>query len=251
MKPFSELLSLTGRTAVVTGGASGIGLAIAQRLAGQGAVVCLVDRNEKVAEIAASLGSQHCGVHTDVTDEAAIKTACSTILSQLGHVDILVNNAGIALIASAAELETSAWDLTMAINLRAPFLFARALGPAMCKKGFGRIVNIASQAALVALDKHAAYSASKAGILGLTKVLAFEWGPSGVTVNAISPTVVETELGKQVWSGPVGDAFRAQVPTGRFAQPDEVACAVAYLVSNAAAMVNGENLVVDGGYTIR
>ena len=121
----------------------------------------------------------------------------------------------------------------------------------MGANGFGRIINIASQAALVALDKHAAYSASKAGILGLTKVLALEWGPLGVTTNAISPTVVETELGKQVWAGPVGDAFRAQVPVGRFAQPDEIALAVTYLVSDGAAMVNGENFVIDGGYTIR
>ncbi|GBQ61673.1 2-deoxy-D-gluconate 3-dehydrogenase [Ameyamaea chiangmaiensis NBRC 103196] len=251
MKALSELLSLSGQVAVVTGGASGIGLAIARRLAEQGARLCLIDRSDTVAATATSLGDGHIGVQADVTDEAAIVSACETALSTLGRVDILINNAGIALIAPAAETTTETWDLTFAINMRAPFLFARTLGPAMCERGHGRIVNIASQAALVALDKHAAYSASKAGILGLTKVLAFEWGPRGVTTNAISPTVVETELGKKVWAGPVGDAFRAEVPTRRFAQPDEIACAVLYLVSDAAAMVNGENFVIDGGYTIR
>ncbi|MBB2203722.1 GolD/DthD family dehydrogenase [Gluconacetobacter takamatsuzukensis] len=251
MKPFSDLFSLCSRTALVTGGASGIGFAIAQRLAEQGARLCLVDRSPGVRDAASRLGTGHVGIEADVTDEAAIARACAEATAHAGKIDILVNNAGIALIAPAAELSTQAWDTTLSINLRAPFLFARALGPLMCANGYGRIVNIASQAALVALEGHAAYTASKAGIIGLTKTLAFEWGPRGVTTNAISPTVVETELGKQVWSGPVGDAFRAQVPTGRFAQPDEIACAVTYLVSDAAAMVNGENLVVDGGYTIR
>ncbi|KXV01369.1 MAG: GolD/DthD family dehydrogenase [Gluconobacter potus] len=251
MKSFSALFSLENRSALVTGGASGIGFAIAQRLAEQGARVCLVDRSPTVRDAAARLGDGHIGIEADVTDETAVTRACQAAIEHAGKIDILVNNAGIALIAPAAELTTQAWDTTLSINLRAPFLFARALGPHMCSNGFGRIVNLASQAALVALEGHIAYTASKAGILGLTKVLAFEWGPHGVTTNAVSPTVVETELGKQVWAGPVGDAFRAQVPTGRFAQPDEIACAVTYLVSEAAAMVNGENLVVDGGYTIR
>ncbi|UMM64429.1 GolD/DthD family dehydrogenase [Aristophania vespae] len=251
MTPFSTLFSLQNRTALVTGGASGIGYAIAQRLAEQGAQLCLVDRSPSVKEAASKLGPNHLGIEADVTDEQAVQKACETALKNFGKIDILINNAGIALIAPADKLTIEAWDTTISINLRAPFLFSRLLGPQMCENGYGRIVNLASQAALVALDGHLAYTASKSGILGLTKILAFEWGKHGVTTNAISPTVVETELGKKVWSGPVGDAFRAEVPTGRFAQPDEIACAVTYLVSDAAAMVNGENLVVDGGYTIR
>lgn len=245
-------MSLKGRTALVTGGAAGIGFAIAQRLAEQGARLCLVDLSPSVADSASKLsGSGHIGLQADVTDEEAIKRSCDDALKAFGKIDILVNNAGVALIAPAAELTTKAWDTTLAINLRAPFLFSRQLGPQMCKNGYGRIISMASQAALVALEGHVAYTATKAGIIGMTKVLAYEWGPHGVTTNCISPTVVETELGKKVWAGPVGDAFRAQVPTGRFAQPDEIACAALYLASDAAAMVNGENFVVDGGYTIR
>ncbi|MDF7674654.1 D-threitol dehydrogenase [Acetobacteraceae bacterium ESL0709] len=252
MKPFSELMSLKGRTALVTGGASGIGYAIAQRLAEQGARVCLVDLSDHVTEAANRLpGTGHSGVQANVTDEDAVLRSCNEALEAFGKVDILVNNAGVALIAKAGELTTQAWDTTLSINLRAAFLFSRTLGPQMCKNGFGRIISMASQAAVVALEGHIAYTASKAGILGMTKVLAYEWGPHGVTANAISPTVVETELGKKVWAGPVGDAFKAQIPTGRFAQPDEIACAATYLASEAAAMVNGENFFVDGGYTIR
>ena len=166
-------------------------------------------------------------------------------------VHILVNNAGIGLMSPAETLSTADWDRTMRINLRAPFICARSVAPGMLRQRWGRIVTISSQAAVIGIEHHAAYSASKAGLLGMTNCLALEWGPSGITANCVSPTIVETELGMKVWDGEKGDRARAEIPTRRFAQPAEVAEAVLYLASDAAAMVNGANLMLDGGNTIR
>ena len=139
----------------------------------------------------------------------------------------------------------------MAVNLRAPFMVSQLVGRRMLAQGGGRIVNMASQAAIVALDAHIAYCASKAAIVSLTKVLALEWGPRGININAISPTVVETELGRKAWAGDVGEAMKLRIPSRRFAQPEEIALAALYLASGAAGMINGENLVIDGGFTIQ
>jgi 2-deoxy-D-gluconate 3-dehydrogenase len=128
---------------------------------------------------------------------------------------------------------------------------AQTIGRVMISRKRGSIVNIASQAAIIAIDKHVAYCASKAAVVGLTQVLALEWAKHGVTVNAVSPTVVETELGKKAWAGEVGERAKRQIPTGRFAQPEEIAAAVLYLVSGVAGMINGSNLVIDGGNTIQ
>ena len=119
----------------------------------------------------------------------------------------------------------------------------------MLVRGYGRIINMASQAATVGLEQHLAYCTSKAGLLGMTRVLALEWSGHGITTNAISPTVVETELGRKAWAGEIGVAFKKKIPTGRFAQPEEVAQATLYLASGAAGMLNGMNLALDGGYT--
>ena len=120
----------------------------------------------------------------------------------------------------------------------------------MLKSGNGKIVNLASQAGSVAIEQHIAYCASKFGVIGLTKVLALEWGGKGITVNSLSPTIVLTELGKKAWSGQKGEQAKALIPTGRFAQPDEIAASALFLVSKSADMINGADLIVDGGYTI-
>ncbi len=248
---YDQAFSLDGRTALVTGGASGIGFAIATAFADRGARVALVDRDAGVADAAARLGPQHMGLVVDVAADGAPRRAVDEVAARFGQLDILVNNAGVARLAPASEASRADWDLTLAVNLTAPFLFAQAAGAHMVARGTGRIINMASQAASVALQSHVAYCTSKAAIVGMTKVLALEWGPHGVTVNAISPTVVETELGRKAWAGEVGDAMRRLIPSRRFAQPEEVALAALYLASPAAAMVNGADLAIDGGYTIQ
>ena len=249
--PFDQAFSLTGRRALVTGGASGIGYAIAQALAARGARVALVDRDPDVASAASRLGPDHLGLAADVTEEGAPRRLVDEVVARLGGLDILVNNAGVARLAPASDATRADWDLTLAVNLTAPFLFAQAAGAHMVAQGAGRIINLASQAATVALQSHVAYCTSKAALVGMTKVLALEWGPHGVTVNAISPTVVETELGRKAWAGEVGEAMKRLIPSRRFAQPEEVALAALYLASPAAAMVNGADLAIDGGYTIQ
>jgi NAD(P)-dependent dehydrogenase (short-subunit alcohol dehydrogenase family) len=128
---------------------------------------------------------------------------------------------------------------------------SQRVGIEMLKENNGSIINLASQAASVALTDHVAYCASKFGVLGVTKVLASEWGGRGITVNSVSPTVVLTELGKKAWAGEKGDALKKLIPTGRFAEPEEIAASVLFFASEDARMINGADLLVDGGYTIR
>jgi NAD(P)-dependent dehydrogenase (short-subunit alcohol dehydrogenase family) len=242
--------NLAGQVALVTGGTRGIGLSIATLLAEQGARIVLIDSNPEVVAVAAGIGTGGIGLTVDVRDSAAVEAAVARVMAETGRIDILVNNVGVGVIAPAVELTTETWDLTMSVNLRATFLFSREVGRHMIAAGYGRIVSLASQAALVALDDHVAYSASKAGVIGMSKVLALEWGTKGITSNTISPTVITTPMGKMTWVGERGDRFRAKIPVGRFGEPEEVAHAVLYLVSAAAGMINGENIVIDGGYTI-
>ncbi|MGW3614792.1 SDR family oxidoreductase [Micromonospora sp. NPDC005163] len=162
-----------------------------------------------------------------------------------------MNSAGVALLAPAEELSLSSWNTTLAVNLTGAFVLSQAVGRVMLGQGRGKVINLASQAASVALLEHAAYCASKFGLVGLTKVLASEWAGRGVTANTISPTVVLTDLGRKAWAGPKGDAHKAEIPTGRFAFPEEIAATAVFLASDAADMINGADLVVDGGFTIR
>jgi NAD(P)-dependent dehydrogenase (short-subunit alcohol dehydrogenase family) len=235
---------------VITGAAAGIGRQVAEQFAAAGATLALIDRSESIADIASNLGEVHRGWIADISDPESVAATANKILSQFGRVDILVNNAGIGPLAPAEDFPLETWDKTMAVNLRGAFLVARAFAPDMLARGQGRIVNLASQAAVIGIEGHVAYCASKAGVIGMTNCMALEWGPRGVTVNAISPTVVETELGLTGWAGEKGERARAAIPTRRFARPAEIACAIMYVASREAAMVNGANLLIDGGYTI-
>ncbi|WP_353176077.1 GolD/DthD family dehydrogenase [Delftia acidovorans] len=243
-----------GRTALVTGGAGGIGLAIARQLAEGGARVVLVDLERQALDVAAASLAEprhHLALAVDVTRPEGVEQAVSTVLEATGRIDILVNSAGVALLEPAGEVSEAAWERTLAVNLTAPLLLAQAVAPAMRRQRHGRIINLASQASVVALRRHAAYCASKAGLVGLTRVLALEWASDGITVNAISPTVVDTPLGRKAWAGQVGEAMRALIPTGRFAQPEEVARLAVFLAGTHAGMLTGENIVIDGGYSIQ
>lgn len=251
-QPIDLNFSLAGKVALVTGGASGIGSAIASAFAAKGAVVGVIDINEKVAkEKAAELGKGARSFACDVSDPASVDAVVAAALAAFGHVDLLVNSAGVVMLGAAEDLPLDAWTRTIAINLSGTFLMSQAVGRAMIKAGSGgKIINLASQAGTVAIDQHVAYCASKFGVIGLSKVLAAEWGKHGITVNTLSPTVVLTELGKKAWDGPRGEALKLRIPSGRFAQPEEIAAAAVFLASNGADMINGADLLIDGGYTI-
>jgi len=242
---------LDGKVAVITGGASGIGAAIATAYATKGAHVAVLDLALPTDDALKALGAESAAFTCDVTDEGSVAAAVGQIMDRYGRIDVLVNSAGVALLAPAEELTTAAWNTTLAVNLTGAFLLCQTVGRVMLEQGRGKMINLASQAASVALLAHAAYCASKFGLVGLSKVLASEWAGRGVTVNTISPTVVLTDLGRKAWAGEKGEALKAQIPTGRFAYPEEIAAAAVFLASDAADMINGADLLVDGGYTIR
>ncbi|EAA7555147.1 D-threitol dehydrogenase [Salmonella enterica] len=244
---------LEGKVAMITGGAAGIGYAIASRFISQGCRVVLLDRSESVRDVARHLGpvSQVLGLRADVTSSPAVEQAIGETLHHFGALDILVNSAGIVMLDPAEALSEAAWNATLAVNLTGVFLMSQIAGRHFLQQKGGTIINLASQAGVVALPGHLAYCASKAGVIGLTQVLALEWGPHNVRVNAISPTVVLTELGRKAWSGTVAEEMLQKIPLRRFAQPEDVAAAALYLASDAANMITGTNLVIDGGYTIQ
>lgn len=253
-KGYSTDFSLEGRVALITGGAAGIGRAIAELFYQKGASLVLSDISPAVtgaAEEIAPDASRRLALQGDVTKAADRKATVDAAIAKFGRVDILVNCAGIALLDSALEVTEERWDKTMDLNLKSVFFLSQEVAPLMIRQGGGKIINLASQAGIIALDKHAAYVASKAAVIGLTKVLTLEWASKNIQANCISPTVVLTELGKKAWAGEVGEAFKKTIPAGRFAYPEEIAACALFLASDASQMINGANLVIDGGYTIQ
>jgi len=253
-KGYDKDFRLNGKIAMVTGAAQGIGRAIAELYAEKGADLVLVDLKETVGETEAAIvekGRKAASVVADLTSREGVERSVNAAMEAFGRVDILVNSAGVVFLDDAENISEDYWDTTMAVNLKAVFMLSQAVGRKMIAAGGGKIVNMASQAGVVALDNHVAYCTSKAGVIMMTKTLAMEWGRFDINVNAISPTVILTELGKKAWAGDVGEQFKKQIPAGRFGYPEEVAAVALFLASDAANLITGENIVMDGGYTIQ
>lgn len=250
---FDKDFNLTGKVAVVTGGSSGIGKAIAELYSEKGAKVALLDVKDAVEEDATIIDKNNAvGIKTDVTKKSSVQNALNKVKDTFGKVDIVVNCAGVALLEKAKNISEEDWDKTIDLNLKGTFLMNQVFGNELIGAGDGgKIINMASQGGVVALDKHIAYNTSKAGIIMMSKVLAMEWAEYNIQVNAVSPTVIMTELGKKAWAGEVGENMKNQIPAGRFGEPEEVAGVALFLASDAANLITGENIVIDGGYTIQ
>jgi NAD(P)-dependent dehydrogenase (short-subunit alcohol dehydrogenase family) len=239
--------NFSDKRALVTGASSGIGRAVAARLAQSGATVTAVGRN--AAALKTLQTETNCvPLVLDVADAAALERALAT----LPPFHLVVNCAGIALLESAVDLQADNFDAVMAVNARAAALVASRCGKAMIAAGVrGSIVNVSSQAALVALDAHLCYCASKAAMDAITRSLCLEFGPHGIRVNSVNPTVTLTPMAEQAWADPVKSAGALRnIPLGRFAQVEEVVAPILFLLSDGASMVSGVALPVDGGYTI-
>ncbi len=239
------------QVAVVTGAGRGIGHAIAVRLAAEGARVASVSRTEVNAqktagEINAARADAAKAYSVDVSDHAAVQAVGTQILEEFGRVDILVNNAGVTRDGLSMRMPVEDWDTVLNTNLKGAFNFVQALMRPMIKQRSGRIINISSVIGLIGNAGQANYAASKAGLLGLTKSLARELASRGITVNAIAPGLIETDM-TGVLSDEIRQAILQKIPLGKLGQPDDIAAAVAYLASPEARYITGQVLAVDGG----
>ena len=249
----TELFSLEGKVAVVTGGTSGIGRALSLGLADAGAhVIATARRQQQVDDTAAEIekrGRKSLRVASDVGDRGSLEKLRDATLEKFGKVDILVNCAGIIKRTPTLDLPEEEWTNIINTNLTGTLRACQVFGRTMLERGYGRIVNIASLNSFVALSEVAAYAASKAGVASLTRSLAVEWSKKGVTVNAVAPGVFRTDLNAQLLdSTPRGQELLMRTPMGRFGKTEELVGAVVYLASDSASFVTGQILVVDGGF---
>ncbi|MGA1600268.1 MAG: SDR family NAD(P)-dependent oxidoreductase [bacterium] len=254
MTQWAQRFSLEGRKALITGASKGIGAEIARVFADAGADIVAVGRDrtdlDSVAADVQGFGRKCLVLEADLADAGSPRLVAQTALQEWGTIDILVNNAGIARVAPALELSLDAWDETMAVNVRAPFLLAQALAPGMISQRWGKVINISSQTGVIALDDHAAYATSKGALNALTKSLTAEWARHNIQVNAICPTVILTPMGLEVWGDPgKSQPMLDKTPLGRFGQPVEVADLALYLASPASELVNGALVMIEGGFT--
>jgi NAD(P)-dependent dehydrogenase (short-subunit alcohol dehydrogenase family) len=249
------LFAITGRTILVAGGAGGLGRPLVEAFAARGARVLVADVDATSAsEVAKQLQTRGCAadaVALDVVSAASCAAAVSEAVAKWGRLDGVVNASGIYRVAAALELDDESWESTIEINLTGVFRLARAAGTIMVAQRSGSIVTLASVSSVVANPRYAAYASSKAAVTHLTRVLAVEWAPYGVTVNAIGPAAIPTPLSQPIFADDQQrKAALARIPAGRFGTPHDLIGAAVFLLSPAAAFVTGQTLFVDGGRSV-
>ena len=244
------------KKALVTGASKGIGRAIALALPKNGMDVAIVARTGPELETLESeiraLGRECLRLEADLSQHVEVVEVAKRALQAWPTIDILVNNAGVSHPESALETQEASWDHTFAVNTKALFFLSQALAKPMLEQNWGRVVNISSQSGLVALEDHAAYCASKGAVEMVSKVLALEWAPRGVTVNCVAPTVINTPMAAMAFPTPEAkQKMLSRIPVGRFGEVNEVAAVVLFLVSDGAAMITGDTIKLDGGWTVQ
>ncbi len=246
------MFNLAGKCAVVVGGTSGIGKAIALGLASAGADVVASSRSNEAVDAVAkdleALGSKALRITSDVLDRASLQRLHDTVLSSFGHIDILVNSAGITRRIPTLECSEELWRSIMDVNLNGTLRTCQIFGKTMLQQQKGRIINIASLSTFVAFHEVAAYGASKAAVGALTRSLAVEWAPFGVCVNAIAPGIFPTDLNREILNSPRGKELILRTPMARFGTVEEVVGAAVFLASDESAFTTGQIIAVDGGF---
>lgn len=250
----AAFLDLQGKTAIVTGGAQGLGLAIARTLAACGVRLFLLDLQEqKAADAAASLpGRDHAGLRCDITDATERRQAIDAVLASAGRVDILVNNAGIQYHSRAEEMDEEMWRRVFDVNIHAMMMLCRDVGRHMLERRSGSIINIGSIASLYGMPRRSVYVTTKTAVLGLTRVLATEWASRGVRVNAIGPGYHYTPLFEEYARRGIIDEtqIKTRIPMGKLGTPEDIGRAALFFASALSQYVTGQFLMVDGGYTV-
>ena len=244
---------LTGKVAMVTGAARGIGLAIASRLAEEGAKIAIADINgDGAAHAAERIGGAAMGVRVDVTDTASIAAGIAAVVERLGTIDVLVNNAGWDKVEPFVKSQEATWDTVIAINLKGPIACTRAVLDSMIERRSGKIVSISSDAGRVGSAGEAVYAGAKAGIIGFSKTLARELARYEINVNVVCPGPTNTALFHEMAGGneKLASSLKQAIPLGRLGEPEDLASAVAFLASDDASFVTGQTLSVSGGLTM-